>query len=387
MKKGLITFVCLTTLVFLASCSKIKFSSLGGSGDELPSLKQGSNLATVNGDEIRQGYLDFLARVNPRIKGQMDNPATRKKILDSLVEQQLLYQESVKRGLDKQANVLEKAALYKRVIVSQSLLDAELEKQAKQYYDQNKETQFTKINISQIEIDFATPKVEAGKAQEPNKTAETAPTAVSIETAQKKALDIVARLKKGEDFGKVAEEVSDDKMTQKKGGDIGAISRDDKRMARLQLEALVPVAFSLKNGEISDPIETTKGFSIVKVTSDPQVTAFDEAEKIIDFQIQSQVKDTLLADLKKSAKIIYAESVSTPPVGTMPGVPASASVPGAPVVAPAEGTPTAPGATGTSPPTPQATAPAEAPAPTAAPQGIPAGNGAPTPGATTPPAQ
>lgn len=313
MKKQIVVLILLTVSTFTLSCSKIKFSGPGVNEADLPSLNQGSTLVSVNGNEIRQGYLDFLARVNPRIKGQLDNPATRKKILDNLVEQEILYQESLQRGLDKQTEVLEKAALYKRVIISQALLDAELVKQAKEYYEKNKETQFTKVNISQIEIDFKTPNAPPSKMEPGKKPEETLPTSVEKEAAHKKALEVAARLKQGEDFAKVAEEVSTDKMTQKKGGDMGMISRDDKRLSRLGFEALVPVAFSLKNGEISAPIETKKGFHIIKVTSELQATPFDEAKKMIDFQIQAQVKETILADLKKSAKIVYAESVTAGP--------------------------------------------------------------------------
>jgi len=297
-------------LSILTICAVTACSSNGGggsSGGNIAALNSGKEIASVNGTSIKEGYLEFLARINPRVKGQIKNPASRKKIIDNLVEQELLYQASLKQGLDKNEDVQNKAQLYQKVVVAQALLENELEKRTKEYYEKNKQTQFTKVNFSQIEIDFVPAPEKKPEDKKDIKKEEPAATPEQKAAALKKIQDIKTKINGGEDFGKLAEALSDDKASKKKAGDMGAISRDDKRMARLGMDAVTQAVFNLKKGDVSEPIETKKGYHIVKVTSDPQETPFDEAEKTIQFQIQQETKDNLINELKKSASIKFAE--------------------------------------------------------------------------------
>lgn len=304
MKKIILGSVILLSMI---ACSKIKLVMQKGGETDLSHVQTGAKLAEVNGTGIYEGHLDILARINPRVKSQLSNPASRKKILDNIIEQELLYQESLKRGLDTKPEVLEKATLYKRVIISQALLEEEMEKQARSYYEENKDKQFTKVNFSQIQVNFNQPETSEPAGEAHANTNAKAPTAEEKNAALKKAQAIKARLDAGEDFAKVAEEASDDKVSKRKGGDMGAISREDKRLSRLGLDALADKAFSLKQGDLSEIIESSKGYHIIKVTSDMIVSPFEEAEKVIRFQVQQDVKDKLLAALKESAKVTYLE--------------------------------------------------------------------------------
>ena len=56
-------------------------------------------LVTINGKKVTEGDVDFLGNINPRIKAQLATPAGKKRILDNLVEQEMLYQEAVKKGV------------------------------------------------------------------------------------------------------------------------------------------------------------------------------------------------------------------------------------------------------------------------------------------------
>jgi len=80
-----------------------------------------------------------------------------------------------------------------------------------------------------------------------------------VEEVRKKAEDVLKRIHAGESFEKLAKEVSEDPGSADMGGDLGFIS----------LGVMEPdfeqVAFSLKVGEVSEPVLTSFGFHIIKV--------------------------------------------------------------------------------------------------------------------------
>ncbi|MDO8518673.1 MAG: peptidylprolyl isomerase, partial [Deltaproteobacteria bacterium] len=163
------------------------------------------------------------------------------------------------------------------------------------------------------------------------------------QAALKRAQEIRARLLAGEDFAKLAGEVSDDKISKKKGGSMGPVSKADKRLARRGLEKAGELAFTLKKGDVSEPIEGKKGYHIIKVNEDPQVIPFDEAVKMIRFQVQKTAKDDILAELKKKADVKFLEKEPEAPAPVAvptpaPGAEAPPPPPAAPEVFYKEGT-------------------------------------------------
>lgn len=280
-----------------------------------PKVNTGTVLANIGSTQIREGLLDTLGEMSPRLKDQIRNPIMKKKILDSLIDQQLLYQEAVKRGLDQDGMVTLKAMLNYHSIVANSLLENELESEMKRIYEEKKGSDFTKLSISQIGIYFA----DGEKDKKDDKTADSAqsmPTEEQKQAALQKIKDIKTRLSAGEDFEKVATEVSEDKRTNKRGGKAGQISKNDKRYERFGLTPLVEAAFTLKVGDISEPIETKEGYYLIKVTEGPTVTDFEDAKRVLGFELQSHVRSDLLAKLKKDAKIERFDEAKKEKTGT-----------------------------------------------------------------------
>ncbi|HSE93078.1 MAG TPA: SurA N-terminal domain-containing protein [Methylomirabilota bacterium] len=78
--------------------------------------------------------------------------------------------------------------------------------------------------------------------------------------ARAKVADAIRRVKAGEDFGKMAREMSQDPTTGPRGGDLGFVSRGE--VVKPFEEAL----FALKKGEITaEPVRTPFGFHAIKV--------------------------------------------------------------------------------------------------------------------------
>ncbi|MFC4769996.1 peptidylprolyl isomerase [Effusibacillus consociatus] len=86
---------------------------------------------------------------------------------------------------------------------------------------------------------------------------------VDTEAEAKAVLD---RLKKGEDFAKIAKEKSKDSTSAVKGGDLGFFEQGN------MVPEFDKIAFTLKAGAISEPVKTDFGYHIIQVLEKKQAT-------------------------------------------------------------------------------------------------------------------
>jgi len=77
--------------------------------------------------------------------------------------------------------------------------------------------------------------------------------------AEKQLQAIRKRIEAGEDFAKVASEVSEDPSSRAKGGDLGFFSRDE------MVAPFAEAAFSAKAGELVGPVKTPFGVHLIQV--------------------------------------------------------------------------------------------------------------------------
>ena len=76
---------------------------------------------------------------------------------------------------------------------------------------------------------------------------------------QSEAVAIIERLKKGESFANLARELSIDKGSGKRGGDLGVFGRG------MMVKPFEEAAFKLKKGEMTqEPVKTEFGYHIIK---------------------------------------------------------------------------------------------------------------------------
>jgi peptidyl-prolyl cis-trans isomerase D len=121
------------------------------------------------------------------------------------------------------------------------------------------------------------------------------------EEARKRAEEILAKAKKGEDFALLAEKNSDG-PTAKKGGDLGYFPRG--RMVKEFEDA----AFSLKSGEISPVVRTQFGFHVIKVedVKEERTQTLDEVRKSIESTLRDQrARDLAERTVEESLYTLY----------------------------------------------------------------------------------
>jgi peptidyl-prolyl cis-trans isomerase C len=123
------------------------------------------------------------------------------------------------------------------------------------------------------------------------------------EKASKEAEDkikaVIARLKKGEDFAKVAGEVTEDPSGKANGGDLGYFSKDQ------MVPEFSEAAFKLENGQISDPVKTQFGWHVIKVEDRRVKPApkFEEVKPQIENFVVRKAQAEMVTKLRAEAKI------------------------------------------------------------------------------------
>jgi len=121
------------------------------------------------------------------------------------------------------------------------------------------------------------------------------------------ALEVIERLKDGEDFGALAVELSEDTGSGANGGDLGWFGKGQ------MVPEFEEAAFDLDEGEISEPVESQFGFHIIqtlgRTTLPLTSSAYEQAR-------QTEFSD-FIAKLREEADIVisdfWVERVPTSP--------------------------------------------------------------------------
>jgi peptidyl-prolyl cis-trans isomerase C len=119
---------------------------------------------------------------------------------------------------------------------------------------------------------------------------------VESEDEAKKAAE---RVKGGEDFAKVAGELSKDPGSKTDGGDLGFFTKD--RM----VEPFAEAAFKLQPGQVSEPVKSQFGWHVIKVEEKraKPVPSFEEMKDQVNAYLERKAQQDLIMGLRKDAKI------------------------------------------------------------------------------------
>ena len=289
-----------------------------------------AKVAVVNGSVITQEEFDReMSRVLQRLasmgKSFDDSQllATKKEVLEGLINRELLYQESQRKGIkveevaiNEQLETLKKRFpnedQFKSVLIKANLSEADVrsqikmgltveqfvtkqfvekvtvsDKEVRAYYDShpNSFKQPEQVRASHILIKIDPQADESQRAE-----------------ARKKIEEIQKKLQEGEDFAALAKEFSQGPSSAN-DGDLGYFRRGQK------LKPFEDAAFALKPGEVSDLIETRFGYHLIKVIDKKPVTTIpyeDIKERIEQYLKNKKVQEEVglyVKKLKEDAKV------------------------------------------------------------------------------------
>ncbi|MBN2654395.1 MAG: peptidyl-prolyl cis-trans isomerase [Nitrospirae bacterium] len=256
-------------LAFVLSCSKTD--------------GKGSYAVKIDGTKITKQEIQTEISGLPEMAREFYKGSEgSERLVNELVNREMLYMEAKKKGFEKTPEFKKKLEDFKKVTLIQLMLGKEMDawskvtdEEIKAYYDKNKADMIepTKIRLSHIVVN-----------------------------SEQDAIKAAERLKKGEDFAKVAAEMSIDPKSSKAGGDLGSFSLGDLD------PNLENIAFRLKKGDISMPLKRKDGIHLLKVTDrQGKIVPFEKAKDAIKQKLtsdkQKQGFEKFIEDTKKNYKI------------------------------------------------------------------------------------
>lgn len=251
---------------------------LGFGGTAMASVE----LAKIGSKSITDA--DLRAVVGPLSDGQKaqvnGDPEIRGRMVDNLVVEELFVQEAEKTGVTKDKEFVAGLERARRQLLAQRYLEKSVKPKitdanVKKYFDSNK----AKYAQDEVHAQHILLKEEA------------------------QAKEVLEKAKKGEDFETLAKKHSTDPSAAQNGGDLGFFTR-----ARM-VPQFADKAFSMKKGELSEPVKSPFGWHIIKLidTRAGKPVKFDEIKEEVKRDYQNESINELISSLKKSNKVTVFE--------------------------------------------------------------------------------
>jgi parvulin-like peptidyl-prolyl isomerase len=274
-------------------------------------------IAKVNGTVFTQKDLETeVDRLIPRVTFHRSVPPEKRKnyygkAIDQLIDRELQYQDAKAQGIKIEKEKIDaQIGKFKKRFKSEQEYKAALEREKA-----TEEQVRARIEKELLAQDAFTRNVtEKAKMSDPalkeyyekNAAKFKQPESVKLRIIsvkeEKKAQDILAMIKQGDDFAELAYNMSEDTY-RIKSGDAGYIHKG--RM----LPEIDEAAFKLKAGEVSDIIKAENNYFIVKVEDKKpeQQMTFEETKEKLRNELESErageLKQKWMESLRSKAKI------------------------------------------------------------------------------------
>jgi peptidyl-prolyl cis-trans isomerase C len=253
-------------------------------------------VAKVNGVEIHQSDLDIIETEAGQIPPM--SPDAKKDYLVAFMTDMILVSKAAQdQKLGDTPEFAKKLAFNRNKLLMAALLDktgkaAMTDEAMRKVYDDavKQMPAEEEVHARHILIRVAAGDDKASKA------------------AEDKIKTVIARLNKGEDFAKVAGEVTEDPSGKANGGDLGYFSKEQ------MVPEFADVAFKLDKGKISEPVKTQFGWHVIKVEDKRTKPApsFEEVKPQVEAFVTRKAQADLVTKLRETAKVEKFYKVEAP---------------------------------------------------------------------------
>ncbi len=276
-----LTMIAIAPILLVSCGSKRETAGVSSNSDG----GDGTVLATVNGEKLT--YEDLALQFPEDYRDQLRGQDLQNAI-NTWVNTMLLAQLGEKMGIDKSPEIETIVRFRRADAIARRLVDLEVTKKTK---------------VTPEEIDSA---YNADRDQ--YKVPEDRMRASHIMLSSKEEADAVYnRLKKGDDFAKLAMDYSADRQSASEGGDVGYFTSEQADQFD---PAFGKAVRNLKVGEYSEPVKTSYGYHIIKLTDFLKAGASLDSVEVknrisegLTSSKQSQALSELIDSLKEKAKI------------------------------------------------------------------------------------
>lgn len=231
----------------------------------------------VNGVAIPAYRIDQAVKSQVS-RGQKDTPELQKSVREILINQEVVAQAALKAGLNKRPATAAQLEIERTSILANAYFA--------DYFAKNP------ISDAAVRKEY-----EQLKAQTPAQERHVRHILVKTEA---EATDVIAQLKNGASFEKLAAERSQDTATKERGGDLGwgPTARFPKPFA--------DAATALAVGATTQtPVRTDFGYHVIRVDEERPTTivTFEQAKPQIEHLLQQQAVQKIVASLRSQARV------------------------------------------------------------------------------------
>ena len=232
---------------------------------------------SVNGVIIPNTYFDAMNKEREQ-SGQPTSPEFANAMKDELVNREVLSQAAKKKGLDRTPTIAAQMDMARQAVLIRAFFE--------DYVKANP------ISDAQLKTDYEKYVVQLGDKEYKARHI--------LVDKEDDAKAIIASLKKGETFEKLAKEKSKDTGSKDNGGDL------DWAPAGRYVPEFGNAIKALAKGQLTDaPVKSPFGYHVIRVDDSRamKVPAFDEVKDKFRQQAQQEQVARLVQELRSKAKI------------------------------------------------------------------------------------
>jgi peptidyl-prolyl cis-trans isomerase C len=246
-------------------------------------------IAKVNGAEIHQSDLSLAEEDLGRDIPVSDEAGKRDYLVNYLADLLLVAKAAEAKKIHDSAEFKQRLAFLRNKALMETVLGQEskaalTEPALRKIYEEATKSASSEQEVRARHILF--------RVADPNDQA-------ASKAAEDKVKNTIERIKKGEDFAKLAGTLTEDPSGKQDGGDLGYFTKDQ------MVPEFSEVAFGLEKGQVSGPVKTQFGWHVLKVEDKRmrEPPAFDKVRSEIEEYASRKAQSDLVTKLRADAKI------------------------------------------------------------------------------------